>query len=557
MKFVIMCGGFYEQWKTPKQLQIINGERIVERTIRLLRSNGVKDICISSNDERFDEFGVPRLKHENSYRYENGKLNGYWVDAFYPHFRKNQKVTFIYGDVYFSENAINTIVECNRKGNILIGSAGALRKDKVWGEPYAFIVNDMGAFYDGIEKTKRLQDAGKCNRVPITWELYRVLNGGDVNVHRVWDETYIAIDDETDDADTPEKLEKIKQRNEILGNVFTVINLNSIGGGESFLFYLVKKYAMRDLTIFYKQGDIRQIERLKRYARCIRYTGQKIRCKKAFFNYNQAFKDNIIADEYYQIIHCDYKARNLTPKATKDMKYIAVSETAKNSFTEHTGLNAELCYNPIGIESTERPLILMSATRLRKGKGKERIEKLARILDSEKIKYKWLIFTDDTNVIQNDNIIYLKPTLNVTDYMPLADWFIQLSDDEAYCYSVVEANLQGVPCIITPCPVFEELGVKGITVDFDLSNVDIETIKKPYKVEFNAPADRWVEILTDDKTNYEPPKETDLVHIRITKKYKDVILDRIVNSGEALTVTRKRLKELEEKDIQFQVICEV
>ena len=41
MKYVIMCGGFYEQWKTPKQLQIVKGEVLVERTIRLLKENGV------------------------------------------------------------------------------------------------------------------------------------------------------------------------------------------------------------------------------------------------------------------------------------------------------------------------------------------------------------------------------------------------------------------------------------------------------------------------------------------------------------------------------------
>lgn len=79
MKFCIMCGGYYEQWETPKQLQVVNGERIVERTIRLLKENGCKDIVITSNNEAFDGLGVERLEHENSYRYENGKLNGYWL----------------------------------------------------------------------------------------------------------------------------------------------------------------------------------------------------------------------------------------------------------------------------------------------------------------------------------------------------------------------------------------------------------------------------------------------------------------------------------------------
>ena len=31
---IIMCGGYYENFKEHKSLSIINGERLVERTIR-------------------------------------------------------------------------------------------------------------------------------------------------------------------------------------------------------------------------------------------------------------------------------------------------------------------------------------------------------------------------------------------------------------------------------------------------------------------------------------------------------------------------------------------
>ena len=76
MIYVIMCGGTYTVWQTPKQMAKINGEMIVERTIRLLRQNGVKDICITSNDARFDAFGVPRLEHVNEYTSVFGKISG-------------------------------------------------------------------------------------------------------------------------------------------------------------------------------------------------------------------------------------------------------------------------------------------------------------------------------------------------------------------------------------------------------------------------------------------------------------------------------------------------
>ena len=546
MKFVLMCGGFYEQWETPKQLQVVNGERIVERTIRLLRENGIKDIVITSNNPQFDELGVPRLEHENSYRYENGKLNGYWLDAFYPKFRKNQKATFVFGDVYFTEDAIKQIVEYKGEGNVLFGSAGALMQGKVWGEPYAYVVNDMATFYDGIKAVKKLQDEGKTDRVPIVWELYRYLNGIDVNTHRVKDETFIAIDDETDDADTPEKLERIRAKVTKLGNVFTVINLNSIGGGESFLFYLAKKYKDRDITIYYTKGDIQQVERLKQYARCVRYTGQKIKCKRVFFNYNQAYKNNIEADEYYQIIHADYYARKLIPKEDKRVKYIAVSESAAESFKRMTGKECEVCYNPIILED-KKPLVLMSATRLAAGKGKERIERMARMLNAEGIEFLWFIFTDNTVPIDDDNIVFIPPRLNAVDYLPKADYFVQLSNDEAYCYSVVESLMKGIPVIVTPCPVFKEIGLNeknSITIDFDFKELPIKKILKglpPFKYE--PPKDIWDKLLTDDKTTYTAPSYGS-VRVRAIRMYDDVVMGRRVQIDETFRVTEARAKTL-------------
>ena len=50
MFYIIMCGGTYKKWETPRQLTKVCGEPIVARTIRLLREQGVDDIAISSNN---------------------------------------------------------------------------------------------------------------------------------------------------------------------------------------------------------------------------------------------------------------------------------------------------------------------------------------------------------------------------------------------------------------------------------------------------------------------------------------------------------------------------
>ena len=213
MKYVIMCGGSYDQFETPRQLSVINGERIADRTVRLLREAGAEDICISATDERFDSCGVPRLVHQNNFRVVNGKAEGYWLDAFYPFFDANQKVTFIFGDVYFTEEAIRRIVSFRGIGNVLFGTSDAKNElHENWGEPFAYVVNDYATFMQGVRSVKILQDLGLLKRCAIVWELYRFLNHLDVNVQAVLPETYVCIDDGTLDVDTPAHIDLISRR---------------------------------------------------------------------------------------------------------------------------------------------------------------------------------------------------------------------------------------------------------------------------------------------------------------------------------------------------------
>lgn len=214
-KFVIMCGGYYEQFDEPysKALTVVKGESIVARTLRLLQNAGVskEQTYISGFDERLHGFGVTVLEHNNTYRYEGGKMCGYWLDAFFPHFPEDTKVTYLYGDVIYTQEAIDTIVNCEREGNILFGTGMAKNKlHNNWGEPFAYKVDDYKAFMLGIKLVKLLYDNGRVDRHPITWELYRFLNGLDINVQAVRDETYIAIDDGTMDIDDPSEVEGVQ-----------------------------------------------------------------------------------------------------------------------------------------------------------------------------------------------------------------------------------------------------------------------------------------------------------------------------------------------------------
>jgi choline kinase len=205
-----MCGGVYNNFKKHKALTKINGEPLIERTIRLLKENGIEDYYISSNDDNFNKYGKV-LHHNNSYRYENGKNIGYWVDAYYP---TNEPCIYLHGDVYYTEDAIKQILNLKPKVNTMIGNQYALNEEHIKvGEPFGWIIVNQEEFRKAIDKCKELQDAGKIDRgYAISWELYEILNGYNVNDFIITRDTYLPISDETIDIDYPEQIEEVKKK---------------------------------------------------------------------------------------------------------------------------------------------------------------------------------------------------------------------------------------------------------------------------------------------------------------------------------------------------------
>ena len=204
-----MAGGKYDTFKTPRQLTKINGEILIERTIRLLKENGITDIAISSNDPRFDGFGVPRLEHENNFEFKDGKtIKGHWVDAFYP---TDEPTTYLYGDVYYSEECIKTIINTPTNRILFFASNIPNRKDyfKNWEEPYAFKVVNQKKFRKCIEVCKEKADNGETKREPISWELYRVINGININKHIIG-KGFVAINDISVDIDREEDIKQLE-----------------------------------------------------------------------------------------------------------------------------------------------------------------------------------------------------------------------------------------------------------------------------------------------------------------------------------------------------------
>lgn len=164
-------------------------------------------------------------------------------------------------------------------------------------------------------------------------------------------------------------------------NVFYISNFNSIGGVETYIFELARKYKDYDITVIFKTGDLKQIKRLRKYVKVVRFNNQQIKCKKAFFNYETDIIDNIEAEEYIQLIHAMFKTQGITyrinPKITS---YMCVSESAGKEWEELTGIKPKLCRNPLTItEDEEKPILwLVSATRLTAEKRKKQNYKISK-----------------------------------------------------------------------------------------------------------------------------------------------------------------------------------
>ena len=331
--------------------------------------------------------------------------------------------------------------------------------------------------------------------------------------------------------------------------------INNIGGVETFIYELGKKYGKtHDITLYYQTGDPEQIRRYKEYIRVKKYRDEKIVCDVAIFGWNTDIIDNVEAKEYIQTLHADYRAQKMQPcRHPKITKYVGVSQAVCDIFEETFNLPAELCYNPLTVDKPKRMLRLVSATRLTKEKGGERIDRFAKALDDAGIPYSWDIFTNDSGKLLADkggNICYRQQRLDIRNYIANADYLVQLSDTEAYSYSVIEALALGTPVIVTPWPCIQDLGVEdrvnGFVLPFDMSDIPVKEIYKGLKkFKYDIRQDRWGELLSPGKGTYEEERKA-MVPVRTTAYYYDIVLEKYMQVGEEQEVTADRADRLVE-----------
>lgn len=312
----------------------------------------------------------------------------------------------------------------------------------------------------------------------------------------------------------------------MFSNIFYFKRICAIGGTEQYLYEIAKKYHMYDITVFYDEADMYQLQRLRKFVRCRqRIPGQIVKCEKAFFNFNIDMIEDVEAKEYWFVSHANYEELGYKPPIENDKltNFLGVSHFSANKLDEYgkklgKKIKTLPCYNPLTLEPKEEVPILISACRLDdKVKGGERTKKLIQALDryckEHNRHYLWMIFTNTNtprDIIQSNNVCFMQPRVDVRPYIAMSNYCLQLSNDmETYCYTINEALGYGVPIVTTPLSVVKELSIDDnmrIELDWDCNNVDEVARqifeKKVKKFEYTPPKDDWEKVLCKNKSNY-------------------------------------------------------
>lgn len=326
-----------------------------------------------------------------------------------------------------------------------------------------------------------------------------------------------------------------------------------IGGIETFTYAFCKQMSKYyDIICLYDNMDPVQIERVSRYVECRKNNGAPIYCDYLLVNrIIDKLPENVTAGKVVQMVH-GAKISYADVPTDRDI-IVTVSEYVKKTWTDRTK-DARVIHNILpGDKPKDKPLILVTASRLgARDKGLQRMIKLGHLMDAQGVFYIWLIFTE-TDLPRNASrgMVRMKPTLEILPWIQRADYLVQLSDEEAFCYSLAEALSLGTAVIVTPLGINEELGIDDANahiVPFDIpDDFDTTVFEKVPKFKWPYDNDEVIEAWRDLFGPMVPThsyKPMELVRVKALADYHDTGLGRLVRKGEIIRVSEGRAEKI-------------
>ena len=322
-------------------------------------------------------------------------------------------------------------------------------------------------------------------------------------------------------------------------------NISALGGIETYVYELIKKYQNLDIAVVCKRIDKNQRRRLQKMCPVYVHQGEKIRCKVCLINYDQTILDYIEGD-VYQVFHQDYSS-GLYEKPQQDPRikgYIAITKYQQKKMGEILDTECMMSYNPLSIDE-EKPIVIVTASRLYENKGTKLMQEFANRMDKSGVKWLWIILTCDKGCIESPNVVFIDNRLDVDKFLSMATYVALFSKAECCSYTLNEALFRNIPILTTPLPYLEEIGVKDGENSYIITedNVDevVKKITKVPKFTFKKFEDSYGSIFYDKKSTYKPTGNVKVVSKGIPYYGK---LDRSVEVGEVLIVTEAEAERL-------------
>lgn len=223
IKAIMICAGDATRWggymNTPKHLIEIEGERLLDRTVRLLKERGIREIYTvvkRITDEYYVKGAAQWVADLNPE--ENADADKFLSSK--ELWNKEGRTLVIYGDCYFTDEAMDTIVSHEgRAWHLFCRSQASEITGTPWGECFAqsFYPEDLERHEAALRRIAKLSKEGVIKRCG-GWEHYRAMIGrSDAQLRKhVMGDCYTEINDWSDDFDYPKDYDEWKRRRSLL-----------------------------------------------------------------------------------------------------------------------------------------------------------------------------------------------------------------------------------------------------------------------------------------------------------------------------------------------------
>lgn len=260
----------------------------------------------------------------------------------------------------------------------------------------------------------------------------------------------------------------VKQINTYKNIIYVANGCNGIFNGYiSWIKQLGKCYKDKyDIVILYDEINEKTKKSFEEYFKCIKRETDKVYlCNRLLVTYSSYFypKNIVNLDKNYLFIHGNMSDYENAMKYYDDIytNYVAVSKVASIKAKGYFPTDEiEYVLNPYKLDrEVKKRMKLTSTLRSTKVKRIDRIEKMAKLMDELDIPYTWEVFTDKNENTNIKGLIFRERIPDPLPYVKDSDYFVLLSDSESFSYSVIEALSVNTKVVVTPLPVYNEIGV--------------------------------------------------------------------------------------------------